>query len=91
MIYNGNLDIVCGLPPEEAMLQTLDWNGLPDYRAAQKQVWRVLPNDTDVAGYVRHVQRLYQVAVRSAGHMVPTDQPRFAFDMINRFIFRIGF
>ena len=33
----------------------------------------------------------FQVAVRGAGHMVPTDQPRAAFDMITRFVFHKGF
>ena len=61
MLYNGNLDIICGLPLVEATLQTLDWEGLREYRAAQKLIWRVQPNDTEVAGYIRHVHNLYQV------------------------------
>ncbi len=63
MIYNGNLDIICGLPLEEAVLQELDWLGLPAYKAANKFAWRVEQNDSDVAGYVRTVRNLYQVTV----------------------------
>ena len=39
----------------------------------------------ELAGYSKKVGNLVQVLVRNAGHMVPYDQPRWAFDMINRF------
>ncbi len=91
MIYNGNLDVVCGVPLEEATLQTLDWDGLPEYRSAQKQIWKVSPNDTEVAGYVRHVRNLYQVVIRNAGHMTTIDQPRSTYDLLNRLVFHQGF
>ncbi len=61
MLYNGNLDIICGLPLNEAMLQQLDWYGLSEYRTANKFSWKVTPNDSDVAGYVRNVHNFYQV------------------------------
>lgn len=38
------------------------------------------------AGYVRQTGSFVQVVIRDAGHMVPTDQPRAAYDMISRFI-----
>lgn len=38
-----------------------------------------------LAGYVKTVKNFTQVLVRNAGHMVPYDQPKWAFDMITRF------
>jgi carboxypeptidase C (cathepsin A) len=42
-----------------------------------------------VAGYVKHLDGFggftYAV-VRGAGHMVPTDQPERAYDLIRRFV-----
>ena len=37
-------------------------------------------------GYVRVAKNLTQVMVRNAGHILPFDQPKWAFDMIQRFI-----
>ena len=38
----------------------------------------------DLAGYVKEVGDFTQVLVRNAGHMVPYDQPKWSFDLINR-------
>ena len=50
------------------------------------QVWRITPNDTEVAGYATQAADLTYVLVRGAGHLVPFDQPERAYDMITRFI-----
>ena len=39
----------------------------------------------ELAGYAKEVGNFTQVLIRNAGHMVPYDQPKFAFDLINRF------
>ncbi|RWS24971.1 putative serine carboxypeptidase CPVL-like protein, partial [Leptotrombidium deliense] len=53
---------------------------------ADRKIWKVDESDKEVAGYVRKVHNFYQVIVRNAGHMVPADQPRVAFAMINSFV-----
>ena len=50
---------------------------------APRKIWRV---ENQVAGYVREAKNLLQVMVRNAGHILPYDQPKWAFDMIQRFI-----
>ncbi|XP_055338559.1 probable serine carboxypeptidase CPVL isoform X2 [Paramacrobiotus metropolitanus] len=87
LIYNGQLDIICALPFTEKYLELLDWKGAADYKKSTKYIWKVEDSDVEPAGYVRHSGEFYQVAVRRAGHMVPYDQPRFAFDMIYRFLY----
>ena len=64
MIYNGQLDMICGVSSEEAVLQVLDWYGLSEYLNANKFSWKVSPNDTEVAGYVRNVDNFYQVILQ---------------------------
>ena len=49
------------------------------------------PSDVEVAGYVRQVGDFYQVIVRNAGHLVPYDQPKVAYDLIKRFVNNKGF
>ena len=39
----------------------------------------------ELAGYAKQVGNLTVAMVRNAGHMVPHDQPLWAFDLINRF------
>ncbi len=84
MIYNGQLDVVIPYALTEQFLSGLEWSGAEEYANATRLVWRVGP--TDVAGYAREVGEFRQVMVRNAGHILPFDQPKWAFDMILRFI-----
>jgi vitellogenic carboxypeptidase-like protein len=83
MIYNGQLDLIINYPEVENFLSQLSWHGADSYRAAERHIWKV---DGDVAGYVVEADNLVQVLVRNAGHMVPMDQPKWAFDMMQRFV-----
>lgn len=94
LIYNGQLDFCVGTTLTERMLGALDrWSYRNEFEAANKTIWRVRRDDTEVAGFVRALpsRGFYQAVVRGAGHMVPRDQPRRAFDMMRRFLERILF
>lgn len=65
MIYNGQLDIICGLPLTESYLYKLQWSGAAEYKNASKVIWKVDDADDEVAGYVRYAKNFVQVAVRS--------------------------
>ncbi|KAJ9584276.1 hypothetical protein L9F63_021398, partial [Diploptera punctata] len=82
LIYNGQLDIIVAYPLTLGFLQTLKWSGTDAYKTAPRLQWHV---DGDIAGYSKTVGNFTELLVRDAGHMVPTDQPKWAFDMINRF------
>lgn len=64
MLYNGQLDIICGLPLTESYLTQIQWSGAEAYKTADKQIWKVEEKDTEIAGYVREVGNFLQVAVR---------------------------
>ena len=66
LIYSGQLDIIVALPLTEAMLQTMPWRYLDDYKKAQRTVWKVNPKDIEVAGYVRKVKDFTQVRLSGA-------------------------
>ena len=73
------------------MLDSLDWSGAATYASAPKTVWRVEGVDEGgaidpIAGYCRSAQNFTFAVVRGAGHMVPTDQPQRALDLITRFV-----
>jgi vitellogenic carboxypeptidase-like protein len=65
MIYNGQLDIICGLPLTETYLAQLTWKNSDAYKTADRSIWKVHPSDTEVAGYVREAGDFLQVAVRN--------------------------
>ncbi|KAL0274805.1 UNVERIFIED_CONTAM: hypothetical protein PYX00_002843 [Menopon gallinae] len=83
LIYNGQLDIIVAYPLTEAYLKKLKWSAAKKYGKAERHLWRVGP---ELAGYAKVAGNLTEIMVRNAGHMVPADQPKWAFDLISRFI-----
>uniref|UniRef100_A0A336M1Q6 Carboxypeptidase n=1 Tax=Culicoides sonorensis TaxID=179676 RepID=A0A336M1Q6_CULSO len=81
VFYNGQLDLVCPYPQEVNHLKHLKFNDADKYKTAKRMIWKV---DDDIAGYVKEAGNLVEVLVRDSGHMVPTDQPKWAFDLITR-------
>lgn len=82
LIYNGQLDIIVAYPLTVNYLKNLQFSAADVYKTAQRYQWHV---GQDLAGYVKHAGNLTEVLVRNAGHMVPTDQPLWALDLITRF------
>lgn len=91
LLYNGQLDIICAPVLTEKFLQLLEWKYTEEYKNATRHIYKVLPSDTQVAGYYRKVGEFYQMIVRNAGHILPYDQPRIAYDIISRFVDGRGF
>lgn len=86
LIYSGQLDVIVAAPLTERFLPTVPWSKVEKYKKADRFYWKVHPNDSEVAGYVRQVDDFYQVIIRGGGHILPFDQPEASFDMIDRFI-----
>ncbi|XP_072745258.1 venom serine carboxypeptidase-like [Anoplolepis gracilipes] len=82
LIYNGQLDIIVAYPLTENSIQKLQWSGAEKYQKTPRKFWKV---GNELAGYTKHVDNLTFVLVRNAGHMVPSDQPKWALDLITRF------
>lgn len=83
MFYNGQLDIIVAYPLTENFLRNLNFTSANEYKKAKRNIWRV---GNDIAGYYKKAGNLTEVLVRNAGHMVPHDQPKWALDLITRFI-----
>ncbi|XP_045473270.1 venom serine carboxypeptidase-like [Harmonia axyridis] len=82
LIYNGQLDIIVAYPLTENYLKNLQFSAAEEYKTAKRSKWYV---ESELAGYVKQAGNLTEILVRNAGHMVPHDQPKWAFDLINRF------
>lgn len=68
--------------------QKLNWKRADDYKKAGRSIWYV---EDEIAGYSKTAGNFTELLVRNAGHLVPTDQPKWALDMFNRFIFNQPF
>ncbi|CAF0954236.1 unnamed protein product [Didymodactylos carnosus] len=86
MIYNGLLDIIIASSVTMNWVDKFQWDYSDDLRNADRIIWKVDPSDQEVAGYIKRAHQFYLATIRNAGHMVPHDQPRAAFDLIDRFI-----
>lgn len=82
VIYNGQLDVICAYPLTVNYLRNLNFTGADEYKTAKRYIWKV---DGEIAGYVKQAGKLVEIMVRAAGHMVPSDQPKWALDLITRF------
>lgn len=83
LMYNGQLDIIVAYPLTVNFLKNLNFDAAQEYKSAKRHQWYV---GADLAGYFKHAGNLTEVLVRNAGHMVPTDQPLWAYDLITRFV-----
>ncbi|XP_047538047.1 venom serine carboxypeptidase-like [Vanessa atalanta] len=83
LFYNGQLDIIVAYPLTENFLRKLNFSSSDEYRKAPRTIWKV---DNEIAGYMKRAGNITEVLVRNAGHMVPYDQPKWALDLITRFI-----
>ncbi|PSN48042.1 hypothetical protein C0J52_09102 [Blattella germanica] len=83
LYYSGQLDIIVAYAMSVRMFNALNFSAAEEYRNATRVPWYV---DGELAGYIKSAGKFTEVLVRNAGHMVPADQPKWAFDLISRFI-----
>ncbi|XP_046403551.1 venom serine carboxypeptidase-like [Ischnura elegans] len=83
LVYNGQLDIAVPYPLTVEFLRALNWKGSEEYLEAKREKWMV---GEFLAGYSKTAGTLTEVLVRNSGHMVPTDQPKVAFALLEDFL-----
>ncbi|RWS21246.1 venom serine carboxypeptidase-like protein [Leptotrombidium deliense] len=84
MLYSGNLDIIVAPVFNNRMLNNLKWKHSDAYLKAERKIWRT--GKTEIIGYIKNVYDFYEVIIRNSGHLVPLEKPKFAFEMITKFI-----
>jgi len=89
LVYSGQYDVILGPPGTERAIDKLQWSGAARYAAQPTD--RFVGAGGDLAGYSRQVlsdsgSKLSYVMLRGCGHMVPTDQPVRAYEMIRKFL-----
>ncbi|KAJ3314363.1 hypothetical protein HDU76_002418 [Blyttiomyces sp. JEL0837] len=75
VIYNGDRDSVCNYVGEEAILDSLTWNGAKGFQSPFPSEPNWILGTTQKAGYIRSERGLTYIRVTGAGHLVPMDDP----------------
>ena len=83
LVYSGKEDYICNYFGGLEWTNTTKWDGQAKFDQAPFEPWMV---DNIQAGEVKNYGPLTFLAVESAGHMVPKDQPKHALDMLKRFL-----
>ena len=83
LIYNGQDDPVVNTPGVLQYLNALNWEGLSRWKRTRKEIWTIHGEN---AGWAKVSGNLWFALVNGAGHMVPSDQPERAFNLIGHFI-----
>ncbi|CAF0794133.1 unnamed protein product [Didymodactylos carnosus] len=89
LVYSGLLDITCAHKLTLNWVSALQWSRADEFRRAPRLIWKVEPTDAEVAGYVQTAGQFTLASIRNAGHMVPSDQPRAMFDLLQRFLLHL--
>ena len=85
LIYNGDMDYICNWRGGLDWTNALVWDGQQEFQAEDMREWHSPTLDT-AGGQVKNFHNFTFMRVYQAGHMVPTDQPEIAYDMIMEFI-----
>lgn len=83
LFYTGNFDMSCGYTGTEIMLQEINyqtqWNDL------DRQIWGY--PDGSTMGYIKSLDKLTQIVIPDAGHLVPISKPEISREMLYKWIF----
>ena len=83
LIYNGQDDYVVNTAGVLQYLNSLAWEGTASWKRAKKEKWTIYG---EVKGWAKVSGNLWFVLVNKAGHLVPTDQPASAFNMLGKYL-----
>lgn len=80
LIYAGDVDFICNYLGNQAWTKELEWSHKADFNAAGSHDWN------SGAGMARTSNGLTFLQVVDGGHMVPSDQPVVALEMLKTFL-----
>ncbi|KAM6457670.1 lysosomal protective protein isoform 1-T1 [Liasis olivaceus] len=88
LLYNGDVDMACNFLGDEWFVESLQQKV-----EVARRPWIFTDEDgqEQIGGFVKEFTNIAFLTVKGAGHMVPADQPRAAFNMLKRFLTRQPF
>ncbi|CAD8099112.1 unnamed protein product [Paramecium primaurelia] len=90
LLLNGQLDYIINTPGAWNWIQQIDWTYKYQWKNAQKKLITFpiqgQENKVETHGYIKAYENLQYATIYKAGHMIPTDNPKAAYYVIENFI-----
>jgi len=83
LIYHGENDIIVNWMGGQMWTNKLEWSGSAGFKSAKNTTYSV---DGEDMGSFKSFNGFTFMKLRSAGHLVPMDQPKAALDMLTKFL-----
>ena len=83
LIYNGQNDVVVNNAGVLQYLNSLNWDLIGQWKRTPKEIWT---RHGAVIGWTKVYRNLWFAMVNGAGHMVPTDKPESAYNLMGHFL-----
>jgi len=83
LLYSGQNDIIVNTVGSYNFIKSINWSGNQGFINSKK---KLLTADSKVIGNFKTYKALTFAVIYNAGHMVPTDQPKSAKVMLDKFI-----
>lgn len=85
LLYAGDKDFICNWLGNRAWSDELEWKNKEHYQYLPMRPWKNRETGEEI-GQLKSHGPLTFLRVYDAGHMVPTNQPEAALEMVNRWI-----
>lgn len=84
VVYEGQLDMICGTLGAESWIAKLDWDGLSEFlNSSRKPLYapsKLVKKET--GAFLKRYKNFELYYILNAGHMVPIDAPEMALEML---------
>lgn len=84
VVYEGQLDLICGTLGAESWIAKLHWDGLPQFlNSSRKPLYAPSKRAKKETGaFLKKYKNFELYYILNAGHMVPLDAPEMALEML---------
>ena len=88
VVYEGQLDMICGVLGAESWINKLDWGYLPQFHNSSRKPYYVPSNlaEKETAAFLKAFKNFELYYILNAGHMVPIDAPEMALEMLRNIL-----
>lgn len=88
VVYEGQLDMICGVPGAESWINKLDWDYLPQFLNSSRKPLYVPSKQAgkETAAFLKAFRNVELYYILNAGHMVPIDAPEMALEMLRNIL-----
>lgn len=90
VVYQGQLDMICGTLGAESWIKKLKWDGLSEFLNSSR-IPLYAPSKLakkQTGAFLKAHENFYLYYILDAGHMVPIDAPEMALEMLKKILYQ---